>query len=73
MDPSNTDMLKPWARKYAWWKTPDQAVQRPLHVIAQVMNIGDYDDVQQLIDVVGESSLRQAIAQAQPGQFNNRS
>ena len=30
------------ARKYIWWKTPEQAVQQPLRVLAQVMDIGDY-------------------------------
>jgi len=36
--------LKQFAAKYIWWKTPEEAVARPERVIAQVMNIGDYDD-----------------------------
>lgn len=67
------DTLKPWARKYVWWETPDDAARRPLRVIAQVMNIGDYADVQTLIGEVGESVFKQAIANAEPGQFNDRS
>lgn len=37
------------------------------------MNIGDYDDVQALLAAVGEAAFKQAIAQAEAGQFNERS
>jgi hypothetical protein len=48
------DGLKPFASKYIWWKTADEAVTTPQRVIAQVMNIGDYADVQKLEHQVGE-------------------
>jgi hypothetical protein len=67
------DTLKHLASKYVWWKTPDEAVDMPDRVIAQVMNIGDYADVQQLVHQVGDDVLRQVIAQAQAGQFGQRS
>lgn len=67
------DTLKPWASKYIWWETPDVAARHPLRVIAQLMNIGDYDDVQALLAAVGEAAFKQAIAQAEAGQFNERS
>lgn len=67
------DVLEPWARKYIWWDTPEHAAQRPMRVIAQVMDIGDYNDVQTLIAQVGEPAFRQAIEQAEPGQFHERS
>lgn len=68
-----TNTLKPWARKYIWWETPDVAASRTLRVIAQLMNIGDYDDVQALLCEVGEAAFKQALAQAEAGQFNERS
>ena len=67
------DVLKRLASKYIWWKTPDEAVDMPDHVMAQVMNIGDYDDVQILANQVGEEGLRDVIARAQAGWFNPRS
>jgi hypothetical protein len=67
------DALKHLASKYIWWKTPDEAVGMPNRVIAQVMNIGDYADVQQLAHQVGDDVLREVIAQAQAGQFDQRS
>ena len=33
------DALKPLARKYVWWKTPDEALSMPERVIAQVMTL----------------------------------
>lgn len=65
--------LKPLASKYIWWKTEDEAVNIPEQVIAQVMNLGDYADVQTLVLQVGDDVLRQVLIHAQAGQFNQRS
>ncbi len=68
-----SDILKPYARKYIWWKTPEEAVAYPRRVIAQVMNIGDYDDAQALIKQVGGDAFRDALLKAEIGEFNARS
>lgn len=65
--------LKSLARKYIWWKTPDEAIEMPERVIAQVMNIGDYADVQSMASQVGNEVLCKVLKQAQAGQFNERS
>ena len=67
------DALKRLASKYVWWKTPDEAVAMPDRVIAQVMNIGDYADVQTLVHQVGDDVLRDVLTHAQAGQFGERS
>ena len=67
------DALKPLASKYIWWKTPEEAVAMPERVIAQVMNIGDYSDVQALVAQVGNEVLRNVLLHAEAGQFNERS
>jgi len=67
------ETLKPLASKYIWWKTPDEAAAMPERVIAQVMNIGDYFDVQTLVSQVGDDGLREVLTHAQAGQFNERS
>lgn len=69
----NQESLKPLASKYIWWKTPEEAVARPERVIAQVMNIGDYSDVQELVTQVGDEVLRYILTNAEAGQFNERS
>lgn len=71
--PTTLDILKPLANKYIWWKTPDEAVAMPQRVIAQVMNMGDYADVQWLASQVGNDVLRDALTHAEAGQFNDRS
>ena len=45
----------------------------PERVIAQVMNIGDYSDVQLLASQVGDEVLRDVLTSAEAGQFNERS
>lgn len=65
--------LVPFASKYIWWKTPEEAVLMPGRVIAQVMNIGDYSDVEALVVQVGEEALREVLTHAEAGQFNERS
>jgi hypothetical protein len=67
------ESLKLLASKYIWWKTPEEAVAMPERVIAQVMNIGDYFDVQALASQVGDEVLRDVLTHAEAGQFNERS
>jgi len=67
------ELLRDLARKYIWWKSPDQALRTPQRVIAQVMNLGDYNDVQVLASQLGEDALRQVLVHAEAGQFDSRS
>ena len=67
------EILKPLAKKYVWWKSPDEAIAMPERVIAQVMDRGDYGDVQRLAAMVGDQVLREVLIQAQAGQFSARS
>ncbi len=73
MNGINQEALKPLARKYVWWETPEEAVSMPERVIAQVMNIGDYDDVLALAAQVGDDVLREVLLHAEAGQFSARS
>lgn len=73
MSQTDIDLLKRLASKYVWWKTPEDAVAMPERVMAQVMNIGDYADVQNLASQVGDEVLRDVISHAQAGQFHQRS
>lgn len=73
MEPIDREDLKRYARKYVWWKTPDEAVDVPARVVAQVMNIGDCDDVQALAERVGDDYPRQVLTRAEIGQFSARS
>jgi hypothetical protein len=69
----DSDLIERLARKYIWWKTPEEAAEQPERVIAQVMNIGDFADVQALGAAVGDSVLIDVLSYAQAGEFNPRS
>jgi len=73
MNELDKDLLKRLSAKYIWWKTPDEAVRQPNRIIAQVMNIGDYDDVQDLAARAGDDILREVLTHSEIGQFNERS
>jgi len=73
MCPLDQEAMMRLAGKYIWWKTPDEAVAMPERMVAQVMNIGDYDDVQALAHQVGDEYLRDVLDHAEIGQFNERS
>ena len=60
------------ARKCVWWKSPSDAMQWPYRVIAQVMELGDFDDVQALAGSWRPIAARR-LRNAQAGQFRPRS
>lgn len=67
------EALRPFARKYIWWKTPEEAIASPARVIAQVMDLGDWEDAQALANSVGDEVLRDVLGHAEAGQFRARS
>ncbi|MCJ7600604.1 MAG: hypothetical protein MUO63_03770 [Desulfobulbaceae bacterium] len=66
-------VLRGLAAKYIWWKAPDEALLYPERVVAQVMDIGDYDDVQMLAAQADEAYLREVLVKAEIGQYSARS
>lgn len=73
MTPLKQEALRLWASKYIWWKTPDEALTHPERIVSQVMNIGDYDDVQSLSKLMDGKYLRAVLQGAEAGEFNERS
>lgn len=67
------ELLGTLAAKYIWWKTPEEAIAMPQRIIAQVMNLGDYADVQALAAQLGDAALCDVLNTAEIGQFNERS
>ena len=70
---ADLSLLLEMASKYIWWLPPNEAVNTPERVVAQVMNIGDYFDVQVVDKQLGDPFLRDVLAHAQAGQFNPKS
>lgn len=65
--------LAPLARKYIWWRPPDDALQDRHRLIAQVMDIGTHADVQTLRASLGDEELTRALREARAGEFSERS
>jgi hypothetical protein len=61
------------AGRYLWWEAPEAALRRPRRVIAQVMELGTWEDVHDLLRVIGEEPFRDALLHAGPGWFEPRS
>ena len=68
-DPALTDL----ARRYVWWLPPEEALEYPHRVIARIMDIGTFEDIHELVGMVGEEALRQTLQNAEAGQFRPRS
>ena len=69
----DVQVIQAMAKKYIWWQTPSEAATWPERVIAQVINIGDFDDAKFLIENMGSGALIKALKSAQAGWFNERS
>jgi hypothetical protein len=61
------------AKRYIWWVVPEEAMEYPQRVIARIMDMGTFEDIHELVSIVGEDSLRQALQKAEAGQFRPRS
>jgi hypothetical protein len=73
MTDSENIFFKTLAAKYLWWVMPDEAIKRPERIVVQVMNLGDFADVTDVMDVVGEDQIREFLVHAEAGQFSPRS
>ena len=66
-------LLTEFARRYIRWLSPEEALEFPARVVAQVMNIGVFQDAARLAEALGDDGLRAVLRQAEAGQFNARS
>jgi len=73
MQPVARRDLERFAKRYTWWQAPEVAAETPRRVVARVMDIGDYDDVQAVAELAGDAYLRDVLTHAEAGQFNARS
>jgi hypothetical protein len=61
------------AKRYVWWLSAEQALEFPQRLIANIMDMGTFEDIHELVQAVGEEALRQTLANAEAGQFRPRS
>ena len=68
-----TPALETVAQRLFWWKPPAEALADPRRFAAQVMALGNWEDVQLARSALGEACLRETLSHPPPGVFDERS
>ena len=61
------------AKKYLWWQTVGDEPHSIERIIAQIMNLGTYEDIRRLESLLDRADMIAAMQHAQPGWFSARS
>jgi hypothetical protein len=61
------------ARRLVWWKPPEETLRAPDRLIAQVMALGTWDDIELAKRQWGLDAFRRVLATPPPGVFDPRS
>ena len=72
LSPSQVSFLS-HASRYIWWKAPEESLRYPQRIIAQVMNIGTWEDLCKLSRLFSQEMLRDVLNHAETGQFSAKS
>jgi len=67
-----SERLDPLAKKYVWWESEKWAYDHPEVFLANVMNLGNWDDICTVRKLLGDATLKQALANAPPGYYSRR-
>ena len=73
MDSAAAKELEALARRMIWWKAPDEALQHPGRLLAQVMALGTWEDVQLAKRLWPKEKFLAILANAPAGVFDRRS
>lgn len=68
-----SDLLAELGQKYMWWAPIGDEPHSPKRVIAQIMNVGTYQDIRRLEAALGFPRLADVMVHAEPGWFSPRS
>ena len=69
----NEALFQRLARRYMWRWSIEKTLSRRRQLVAQVMDIGTFDDATALIEAIGELALLETLTNAEPGWFSPRS
>ena len=70
---SAREILRRMARRYIWWQTPEASIKDLHRVIAQIMDVGTLEDIQQVAAVLGKRRMVDVLNRARPGWFHPKS
>lgn len=69
----HTAPLDRLAHRYVWWNTLDWAYAHPTVFLANVMDLGSWDDIQTMRHEVDDTILKSVLLHAAAGCFHARS
>lgn len=61
------------ARRYVWWRAPEEVLADPPALLRQILSLGTADDYVAARSLFGEDALRDALVTAPPGAIDDRS
>jgi hypothetical protein len=67
------EVLGSLAPRYVWWLLEGSNEDRTDRTLAQIMNLGTYQDIRAIEAVFSNKELIAVMARAQPGWFSDRS
>ena len=73
LNPSQRAFLLEAAERYLWWQQPEEALACPRRILAQVMNLGVWEDWCRMTALFTPEELAEVLAHAEMGQFSPRS
>ena len=68
-----SEQLKRMAAKLIWWQTPEVSFVQPRRLLAQVMTLGDWQEVVEFKNAFGWDAFKDALTHAEPGLFDQKS
>ncbi|MHB8460882.1 MAG: helix-turn-helix domain-containing protein [Candidatus Limnocylindrales bacterium] len=71
-DPGRAKKLEDMARRLIWWQPARATLKEPARLIAQVMAVGSWEDMEFVESIFGEAAFRDVLGKASPGVFGPR-
>ncbi len=72
-DRSRRELLAELERKYIWFEPVGAARHSEERILSQAMDLGTYDDILRIEDIVGRAALAAVMQSAAPGAISDRS
>jgi len=67
------DLFRDLAQRLIWWMKPDEALEQPLRLVTQIMDIGTLSDLRLLQKEFTDAELINILKHAPPGVVSARS
>jgi len=67
------NLLKRFARRYIWWRTPGESLRSPDRILLQIMEIGEWEDCLAIMNGFPRERLVEAVRAGTAGTLSPKS